>query len=79
MQRKLTAAESRVLKVIEECYGPQDLNKDLHRSGDEAVLWIKDTSGTDVLVANLTNLAIWLRDDLIKSEADLKLDWLRVR
>jgi hypothetical protein len=78
MVRALTPGEAHILALIESHYGPQDLQSALSWSDDEARLFVRDSAGVSVLVANLSNLAEWRADGIIGSDDDLRRDWLRI-
>ena len=79
VSRQLTEAESRILKMIQSHYGAQNTAESITwMNDDEATLWVTDTSGTIVLLVNLTNLANWRLDGTISTDQELRRDWLRI-
>jgi hypothetical protein len=79
MSRDLSDGERKILSVIKQLYGPQNTEDDVEiYDPDEAVLWVKDSSGSAVLFASLTNLAEWLADGTISNETELLEDWLTI-
>jgi len=78
-RRDLTDGETALLKVIQHGYGPQNtVDKVFFTDADEAAIFVKATDGTSPMVANLTNLATWRSDGTIRSDEELKRDWLRL-
>ena len=78
-KRELTEGESRILRIIQEEYGPQNTAREVFfTDADEAALFIEARDGTKVMMVDLTNLAAWLQDGIIKSEDDLRTNWLSV-
>ncbi len=79
MSRQLTEEESRILKMIQSHYGPQNTAESITwMNDDEATLWVTDTSGATVLMVHLTNLADWRLDGTISTDEELQRDWLRI-
>jgi hypothetical protein len=67
-RRSLTEGESFVLKQILEMYGERNTEDDVFFSDiGEAVLFVKDRNGIQVLMAVLTNLAAMCEDGTIGS------------
>jgi hypothetical protein len=67
------------LKLIQDHYGSRNKEDEVFFSDDgEAVLFVKDESGSMPLMANLTNLASWCADGTIPTEEELLREWLRV-
>ena len=79
MGRELTDEENRILELIQSHYGPQNTAASITWMNDDvATLWVTDTTGAMVLVANLTNLAAWRLDGTIGTDEELQRDWLRI-
>ncbi len=79
MSRTLTSEESRVLKLIQTHYGPQNSEDSITwMEGDEATLFVTNRGGASVLMAHLTNLASWRLDGTITSDEELQRDWLQI-
>ena len=78
MSRDLTEEESRILEMIRSHYGPQNTAESIIWMDDEATLWVTDSTGATVLMAHLTNLASWCLDGTIRSDEELRRDWLQI-
>lgn len=78
-RRPLTNGETAILTMIQQGYGPQN-TPDLvfFTNSDEAVLFVKATDGASPLMANLTNLAAWRADGTVRSDEELRKQWLRL-
>ena len=77
--RDLTEDESKVLTLIQEMYGQQNRPSDIFVAEDnEACILIKDSSGSSIMFANITNLAEWRADGSITSDEALKIEWLQI-
>ncbi len=74
-RRPLTNGETAILTMIQQGYGPQN-TPDLvfFTNSDEAV----STDGASPLMANLTNLAAWRADGTVRSDEELRKQWLRL-
>ncbi len=78
-RRELTNEEREILRVIQSLYGPQnDAGHVFFSNQNEAVIFIKDGDGVQVLAANLTNLSNFRADGTIASEDELVRDWLSI-
>jgi len=78
-KRDLTAGETAILNIIQQGYGHQNTANDVFfTKADEAAIFVKAPDGTSPMVANLSNLAAWRSDGTIKSDEELKRDWLRL-
>jgi len=78
MSRTLSPEEHRILKIIQTHYGSHNSEHSITwLEGNEASLWIKDRTGTPLLVAQLTNLANWRTDGTIADDSGLR-DWLQI-
>ncbi len=78
-RRDLTAGETAILKIIQHEYGFQNtVDEVFFTSEDEAAIFVKAPDGTSPMMANLSNLASWRSDGTIKSDEELKRDWLRL-
>jgi hypothetical protein len=78
-RRDLTASETAILKIIQHEYGFQNtVDGVFFTSADEAAIFVKEPDGTSPMMANLSNLAAWRSDGTIKSDEELKRDWLRL-
>ena len=79
-RRKLTANEVAVLTTIQLGYGPQNsADAVVFTEADEALIFVKASDGTSVLMANLTHLAAGRADGTISSDEELKRDWLLLK
>ncbi|MDF1799672.1 MAG: hypothetical protein P1V81_10885 [Planctomycetota bacterium] len=77
--RELTAEEGRILGLIQDHYGPQNDREELTWLADGvAVLLVTDQAGEQVLMANLTNLAVWRAGSVI-TESQLLTDYLLIQ
>ena len=77
--RDLSRGEISILEVIQEGYGPQNTVADvIFTDRDEAVIFVKRSDGTKVLLVNLTNLAAWRADGTIPDDGQLRSFWLRL-
>jgi len=66
--------------MIQEGYGPQNSLADVFFTDTgEAAIFVKASTGASVLMVNLTNLAVWRADGRIRSDQELKRDWLLLR
>jgi hypothetical protein len=79
-ERDLTESENYVFLLVQEIYGEQnDINQVFFMDNTrDACISIKDNTGNFVMMANLTNLATWRNDGTIKSDDELKEDWLTI-
>jgi hypothetical protein len=78
-QRELSEGEASILRLIQDHYGAHNTEDTITFSDEgEAVIWVKDDSGSIPLMANLTNLAAWRDDGSIPTDEILLRDWLRV-
>ncbi len=76
-RRTLTVGEAKILRMIQEEYGPQNTEKDVFFSEkDEAVLFVKAREGTSPIAVVLTNLAAWRQDGTIANDDVLRKEWL---
>jgi hypothetical protein len=78
MSRQLTEEESRILKLIQLHYGPQNSGEAISWMNDDATLWVTNTTGETVLMVHVTNLANWRRDGTIGTDEELQRDWLQI-
>lgn len=79
-QRKLTAEEINILKIIQQEYGSQNTEKDVFfTDNDEAAIFVKASDGTTPVMVVLTNLAAWRKDGTITSDDELRNEWLRAK
>ena len=77
--RKLTTAELAILELIQTHYGPQNTADEVIFVRDsQACIWIKDSDGVAVMVANLTNLSRFMADGTIGGEKELLNNWLNI-
>lgn len=75
--RALTKEELGVLEMIRAHYGEQNSCDEVFwPNEDEAALAIKDSSGSIVMMANLTKLANWHAEGTISTEE--LYDWLKI-
>jgi hypothetical protein len=79
-RRELTADERAILELIQIGYGPQNTESQVF-FGDagDAVIFVRARDGTSPLCVALTNLAAWRADGTIKSDRELKQDWLQLK
>jgi hypothetical protein len=78
-QRDLTSGEASILAIIQQGYGSQNTIDDVFFSdSDEAVIFAKSPEGSVPVMANLTLLAALRADGSIRSDEDLKTQWLRL-
>ena len=77
-ERDLTDSEEHVLLLVQEIYGEQNDVDQVFLVGDarDACISIIDSTGSIVMMVNLTNLAAWRTDGAIKTDDELKRDWL---
>jgi hypothetical protein len=76
--RPLTEAEGVVLTLIQEHYGPQNTADDVFFWGPgDAILFVKDSSGSSPICVNLTASGSAYADGLLTLK-QLKSDWLRI-
>jgi hypothetical protein len=76
----LTAGERAILELIQIGYGPQNTESQVFFSDTgDAVIFVRALDGTSPLCAVLTNLAAWRADGTIKSDQELKEDWLQLK
>lgn len=79
-RRELTAGERAILELIQIGYGPQNTESQVFFSDKgDAVIFVRAPDGTSPLCAVLTNLAAWRADGTIKSDQELKQDWLQLK
>jgi hypothetical protein len=65
--------------MIQQGYGLQNLADDVFfTDADQATIFVKASDGTSPVMANLTNLASWRADGTIRSDEELKREWLRL-
>jgi len=77
--RNLTEDELRILRMIQDHYGPQNSAENAFRASDDnAVLVVRSRDGSGTFMVNLTNLATWRADGTIANDEDLKREWLRI-
>ena len=75
----LTSGEAAILRMIQQGYGLQNLADDVFfTDADQATIFVKASDGTSPVMANLTNLASWRADGTIRSDEELKREWLRL-
>lgn len=78
-RRPLTEGEAAILTMIRQGYGPQNtLDAVFFSDSNEAILFVKAADRTSPLMANLTNLAAWRADGTIRSDEELRKQWLRL-
>lgn len=77
-KRVLTPGETAVLTIIQEEYGPQNgIDQVFFPTEDEAVIFVRTSNGTSVMMAHLSNLAAFRADGIISSDDELRTKWLR--
>ena len=60
-------------------FGPQNTAESIAwMNDDEATLWVTDKAGATISMAHLTNLADWRLDGTIKTDEELRRDWLLI-
>ena len=78
-RRNLSAAETAILRVIQQGHGPQNTADEVFfTDAGEAAIFVRASNGTSRFMANLTNLAAWRADGTISSDEELKRDWLQL-
>jgi hypothetical protein len=79
-RRELTAGERAILELIQIGYGPQNTESQVFFSdAGDAAIYVRARDETMPLCAVLTNLAVWRTDGTIKSDQELKEDWLQLK
>ena len=79
-RRELTERERAILVIIQAHYGMENSEDEvLFTENDEAVIFVKKQDGSMALIANLTNLAMFMVNGTIGSEEELLRDWLKVQ
>lgn len=76
-RRELTDGERVILEFIQVGYGPQNTEDNVFFSdAGDATIFVRAQDGSSPLCAVLTNLAAWRADGTIKSDQELKHQWL---
>jgi len=79
-RRILTDGETAVLTIIQQGYGPHNsTDKVFFSPANEAVMFVRLSNGTSIVMANLSNLAAWRADGTISSDDELRTKWLRLK
>lgn len=73
--RNLTPEETKILSMIQKLYGDQNSESDIFFTKGEAIIFVKASDGTTPLCANLTNLAVFRKNDSMPDEEFVK-KWL---
>jgi hypothetical protein len=73
LRRILTDGETSVLTIIQQGYGPHNsIDKVFFSPANEAVMFVRLSNGTSIVMANLS-------DGTIPSDDELRTKWLRLK
>jgi len=79
-KRILTDGKTSALMIIQQGHGPHNsIDRVFFSPVDEAVMFVKLSNGTSIVLANLSNLVAWRADGTISSDDELRTKRLRFK